>query len=775
MADNTINIDLVLNAAASAKTLKEQRVALKELQSTLGQLEQGTEAFDKVASAAGSLKDGIADLRAQTNFYADDLRTLSGLSDIGSGIAAGFGLATSALEALGVGSENAQEAIKKLEIAQTALVSIQTIGNLVQKESAGNILIANALKKVGITLTVAEGAAVEGLTIKQRILNIVQKASPMGILIGVVGALTAAYAIFGNKTKEVTEEQKALNTQLEKTRADGEIEIKTFNSQIEALKKLKTGSEERAIAIKAINDTYGTTLKNLSDENAFLKQVNLAQADYVAGAKRRIEVKINESKVESFLTQAQTKREQSRFAAAKAQEILDKNDTLRKQLKGKTDEEIANLGLVTSEGQEVRRLLNIKITAQKEADALNKRADNALNINAKLITKETAQQKAARLKADEDAKKAEEKRLADLQKADKKATDLANKTFKSLLELRQKAADQLIETQLELQKTQLSNDENYYDESLSEFESYNKLYLQEFNSAQDALLQNQKALNNLQLNEELDSAKTSYEQVISQDKIGNEAKKQALADYLKIQDDLRNRYGLKDQAATEATNKVKLTQQKEIEAKLLQIRQQARQDELNRLQENLDLAESALITYNQKVSVLLQSQVPSFAFPETENLVSAIDNQSQAYSDLKNIVNEINGENSIYKKDLDAIYAKHRKGIVDAVKAGDITTEAQKAAGIIDTNRDKVNQGLAEANSIMAKEFTALLEKVDEAQKAQLKTMGMTEEYTKELTFINERAEKLKEYSKLVAVLAGAIQELSAKVKYLENLLTGSV
>ena len=92
------------------------------------------------------------------------------------------------------------------------------------------------------------------------------------------------------------------------------------------------------------------------------------------------------------------KNEKSKYAASKANEILDKNDTLRKQLKGKSELEILNSTFVSEEGLEYQRLLLLSRTSKEEADILNKRADNALNINAKLITKETAQQKIAREK-----------------------------------------------------------------------------------------------------------------------------------------------------------------------------------------------------------------------------------------------------------------------------------------------------------------------------------------------------------------------------------------
>lgn len=745
MADNQIKIDLLINAAESAKTLKEQRVALRELQSALGQLEQGTDAFDKVASAAGNLKDGIADLRAQTNFYADDLKTLSGLSDIGAGIAAGFGLATSALEALGVGSDTAQEAIKKLEVAQTALNSIQAIGNLIQKESAGNILITNALKKVGITLTAAEGTAVEGLTIKQRILNVVQKASPMGILIGVVGALTAAYAFFGDKTKEVTEEQKALNDQLQKTRADGEIELKTFNSQIEALKKLKTGSEERAIAIDKINNKYGTTLKNLSDETAFLKQVNLAQDDYVAGAKRRIQVKINEQKIESLLTQAQQKTEQSRYAAAKALEILDKNETLRKQLKGKTDLEILNSTFVSEEGIEFARLTSLKLTAKNEADLLNKRADGVLATNAALISKETAQEKAAREKKEKDAADAEAKRLAALNKNNKKLEDANKKSLETLVDLYSKYSDELIKAQLDLEEAQLQNNESFYNESFSEFEKYNTAYLDAFNKQQDDLLNNAVAKNDEAEREELASAQERINKVLAQFKIGSAAYQKALKDGEDVKAKIVETYDIKGQKLIQDSNKTKLVKEEEIQAKLAAIREEARQKELNDLQSNLDLAESNLISYNQKVSVLLRKTPLTYQFPESSNEV-ILKNLKGNLEDVGKIQDLLNDKTGVYGKELKAIYDRQRAAIKEAV----VSEEKKLELGVKDIDRQASESKLVEANNKMAEEFYNLVVKISKE-----KGLALTSENEiiaaqfKGVEFINKRKQLQEELGKL--------------------------
>jgi hypothetical protein len=468
MAEN-INIKLLIDAAESAKTIQDTKKALRDLKTAALQVEEGSQAFIDITTAAGKLQDKVGDLAATTKYLGDDLKNLKGFTSIATGIAGAFAAAQGAAALFGGENKQLEASLLNVQSAMGILQGIQAVGEVLQEESAASLFITNGLRKVAITLageqaiaTAATAVANGTATITQRALNAAMNANPIFALVGLLALAATALFAFSNKTKEADESQKALNDTLSKTRANGEIEIKTFNSQIEALKSLKTGSEDRAIAIKKINDQYGTTLKNLTDENAFLKQVNIAQQDYVNGAKNRILMKINEAKIESLLTESQIKNEKSKYAASKANEILDKNDLLRKQLKGKTEIEILNSTFVSAEGLEYQRLLLLSKTSKEEADILNKRADNALNINAKLITNETAQQKAAREKEADDALKAEQdkaKTLADnkaktdkeKQKAEedhlKKMADL-NAEYQTLLsELAIETNDNLLEQQ----------------------------------------------------------------------------------------------------------------------------------------------------------------------------------------------------------------------------------------------------------------------------------------------------------------------------------------
>jgi hypothetical protein len=448
MADQNINIKLLIDAAESAKTVQETKKALRDLKTAALQVEEGSQAFQSITTAAGQLQDKIGDLGATTKYLGDDLKNLKGFTSIASGIAGAFAAAQGAAALFGGQNKQLEASLLKVQSAMSILQGIQAVGEVLQKESAASLFIQNGLRKTTIALAGEEAIAKAGVavangtaTITQRALNAAMTANPVMALVAVLVVATTALMAFSSSQKEVSESQKALNDSISKSRADLEVELRTFNSQIEALKQLKTGSEERAIAIKKINDQYGTTLKNLTDETAFLKQVNIAQADYVVGAKNRILSKINESKIEALLLLAQQQRE----SGGRIQRIRD---------------EIADIKRKNYFNEEFRRadLSHWKQQLEDEAatnDAIAKgyeaRADKILNINANLNTKETAQQKAAREKEAADALKAEQdkaKSIADSKtktnnsKVKQEADYL--KKLKELNEEYQRALDELV-------------------------------------------------------------------------------------------------------------------------------------------------------------------------------------------------------------------------------------------------------------------------------------------------------------------------------------------
>ena len=355
--EKDINIKILIDAADAAKSVGQTRKALKDLLVAAQGVSEGSQAFNDINKAAGQLKDRIGDLQANVKFFSDDLRGLTAANEIAQGIAASFGLVTSTFEALGLSTDSAEEATKKLIIVTTTINSLQTIGALIQKESAANIALTNIARAIGINLVVAETTATEGLTLAQRALNLVMKVSPMGILLGVTTALIGAYALLTNKTEKQEKAEKQAAEQ-KKQLAEAQKEYVDYMGKegssylllIEQLKVTNPLSKDRKDLIDKINSTYGTTLKNLSDETAFQNQVNKSLDEYIQFLKVKYSLQVNEEKIQKYL--------------GKQAELEDKLIKLNKQkLLTQTNYDVLTKGLQDfnmAQAEEASGLANVK-------------------------------------------------------------------------------------------------------------------------------------------------------------------------------------------------------------------------------------------------------------------------------------------------------------------------------------------------------------------------------------------------------------------------------
>jgi allophanate hydrolase subunit 1 len=449
MADQNINIKLLIDAAESARTVQETKKALRDLKTAALSVEEGSQAFAALTRASGQLQDKIGDLQATTKFLGDDLKNLKGFTSIASGIAGAFAAAQGAAALFGGENKQLEASLLKVQSAMSILQGIQAVGEVLQKESAASLLIQNGLRRITILLAgeqavaeAAEAAASNAATISQRALNSAMNANPILAVIGLLVTAASVLLVFSNKSKDAAESQKTLNESIGKTKTATDLEIKTFNSQIESLKNLKTGSEDRAIVIKKINDQYGTTLKNLTDEKLFLEQINIAQNEYVKGAKIRLSVKIGEAKAEEFLKQAAAERLKNEIINSNINKLLIKQDAAKNANNIESVQRIQ--GVINSLKEEAA-------TNEKVALGYISKADKVLDANAKLLTNETAKEKTVRELADENAKK-EADRLAKLgqttidsagEKA-KKLADIDKEYYDALGDLSDKSSDQII-------------------------------------------------------------------------------------------------------------------------------------------------------------------------------------------------------------------------------------------------------------------------------------------------------------------------------------------
>jgi len=331
MADN-IKIDLLINAAQSAKTIGETKKALRDLKSEALNLKEGTAAFTRVATAAGELQDKISDLSATTKYLGDDLRKIKGISGIGEGIAGGFAMAQGAAALFGGENKKLEESMVKLQAVMAVIQGMTAIGNVLQKESAAVLFIKNTVTKAAVMLgwqdvaateaqtvaTVAETAATEAqvvatesATIAQKLLNLAMKANPIGLLIGLITAGVAALMLWSDASSKAAEAEKKSNEEKKKAadllkKKNEETKKETdyiakestgYVTLIEKLKQTNAGSKERKDLIKQINSTYGATLKNISDEKKFQDQLNGSVQDYIKYKTDEYNLLKNEEKI----------------------------------------------------------------------------------------------------------------------------------------------------------------------------------------------------------------------------------------------------------------------------------------------------------------------------------------------------------------------------------------------------------------------------------------------------------------------------------------------
>ena len=321
MADN-IKIDLLINAAQSAKTIQETKKALKDLKSEALNLTEGTAAFTKVATAAGQLQDKIGDLSATTKYLGDDLRNIKAITGIGQGIAAGFAIASGAAALFGGENKKLQESMVKLQAIMAVMQGMEQIGAVLQKESAAMLGIKNAVTKTAIFLTseqavaeAAEAVAAGTATVAQRALNAAMNANPIGILITLILAGVAALTLWNSKSDTAVAAEKKANDEKKKNIALLKAQQEEQNKHSdyvskeatgyfllsEQLKKTNPGSAERLRLIKEINGTYGTTLKNLKDEKEFQDQVGASVDNYIFFLEKKYALQANEGNIQKNL------------------------------------------------------------------------------------------------------------------------------------------------------------------------------------------------------------------------------------------------------------------------------------------------------------------------------------------------------------------------------------------------------------------------------------------------------------------------------------------
>ena len=369
------------NYSTSLVTLKEKfesgTMGIREMSREIREFQaiamrakaDGNSVVEKEAmQLAAKYTDQIGDLQRETQMLASDTRTLDAAMTFAKGIAGVYQI-TQGFKAMGMGGEQFEKTMQKL-------VAIQSIFNGVkQVEAVFNKSNLVLLKNLNI-VTKAQSAA---LVFQTKVQNVLTAAKTRGAvaanalkiaMMGLVGlgigaviyGIVKAFQFFNKNASEVSEETKKLAEQQKKLKEQTDEENKSIAEQsakfvglIMQLKATNANSKERNDLMKQINAEYGTTLQNISDEEAFQKQLNIAVAEYIVLQRHKARLNRNQEQINNLLNQQITIEDRLASSNQKIDEAYEKH--LKRVAKGletitKTRGQIATdlgLGMVMSD------------------------------------------------------------------------------------------------------------------------------------------------------------------------------------------------------------------------------------------------------------------------------------------------------------------------------------------------------------------------------------------------------------------------------------------
>jgi hypothetical protein len=397
----TVNLEVKDNTKSLKAQLKEAQAEVAALADKYGAASaQATQAARKAAE----LKDRIGDAKALTDAFNPDAKFKSFTATL-SGVAGGFSAVQGAMGLVGAEGEEVQKMMLKVQSAMAISQGLQALGEAqdsfkqltsVVGEFVTGLFKKNAVEGTGVAITEASVVATEAsivateaeaiatgeAAVAQEGLNAAMAMNPVGALVLALTALTAGLVYYfssADKATSATEKmakQKKEAEEASKKQSQAVAKESTeFVGLIYQLKATNAGSKERADLIKKINSTYNTTLKNLSDEAAFQKQLNAEVASYIAYQKAKYELAKNEDKITLNLE----KQDEIRKKLNTTQKELDRLNEKKKNLPA----DYLGIGQLNQQIEDQTKKLN---TYKEQLDAAGKRLEDygkvALDTNA---------------------------------------------------------------------------------------------------------------------------------------------------------------------------------------------------------------------------------------------------------------------------------------------------------------------------------------------------------------------------------------------------------
>jgi hypothetical protein len=614
-------IDLIINTAESAKSLKDVKNSLKEIKNAMLEAGEGTAEFNKLGKAAGELKDKVDD--ANEAIKATNPNKFQAIASFAGAAAGGVSAVTGAMGLLGVESENVQKAMMRV---QSAMAFSQGLAQLSELPKAFNAIktalglttaiqqTKNIVDAEAVVVTEAQAVATTELELVQKrqsigtriatglqwLWNTAIMANPIGAIVIAVAALVAGIYLltkaFSSSNVE-QERQIKLTKDMNEASVEGAKNSAVERNNLEILYKTSTDQtkslQERKDAQVKLQETYPLTFQNYTDEEFALGKAKIGFDNLTDSVLALATMKAKQSVLDKMamekeefmvtktaeLTQAISDQTNARTTWGKVAGYT-REENIREEIAAKQIEFDLNSKAIIGEIEGAKTKSKL---SEEEKVAAAKAAKDKTDADAK--AKADAEKGAAAYKArkEQEAKINEDFRVSQLSAEQKSFDDFYNaqKVFLNNKNITKKEFDQrLVDRQAEIDNVLL--------------EAGKKL------AAEEVKIQNEKNLliaegNKKDRKEKFDNLLSDQEKIITDSATTLEQKLAAL--------DIENNAII---ASTDMLLEDKIIKLEENEKRQVEITKKANQDKLN---SGLDLAKQGLASIQAVTDVAFEAKL----------------------------------------------------------------------------------------------------------------------------------------------------------------------
>ena len=394
MASKKVSVDISVDGSDATKTMgelknsleaanessKSLKAQLKEMTLELQGLEPGTQRFQELATAAGKLKDQIADtnsvIQATAGSATENLSTAF-TKTAGVGITAFEGVG-GAMAMFGSDGEKIQEMMGRLQGAMAIGQALKDFGALGDTFTDIKSAVIAAAGKFGLITTAtvaqagattAQAGATTGATVAQNALNLSMLANPIFLVIAGVAALVAAFVIFSGEAETAEASNDRINASYERTAAASQAAmdaLKQANSTRLKLMEIEGSSEkelhderlsnmltEKTQRTFQIQDEAATINKKIDQYKQALKEENWELAKKISDEIKQHRDKYKTLNVEQKKYFDDVKIENAQFAADEAKKAEEEAAKAEQRREAANAKRKAAIGEIRKAEQEV--------------------------------------------------------------------------------------------------------------------------------------------------------------------------------------------------------------------------------------------------------------------------------------------------------------------------------------------------------------------------------------------------------------------------------------